>query len=328
MNSARWFRLTHNGKIYELALSEKSPTAALFQDGKQLAVKRLPFTLASKADPQTALRALRPQWLVTVPPQEFTPAKVKSVAAGALNEGTVAKFQRDLAKFSKQCDKQILSALRDRGYQTAVTQKVRAVYKALIPQFTAGANALAKQYAGKFSAEATNDLAKHLLKAGMNREAFKQWTFTVLGKRTVAPAAVTAIDDFIQGTVALLMRRQWTSAQSLPDLVKKVTASGGDYDEIARLFTHKTDYKARMAGRDLGHKLVSEVTRQDAKAAGIRYARWVHVAGLYTSRPTHVAMNGKRYDLDLGMYDPAVGFRIQVGQLLWCRCICNLEVTS
>jgi len=47
----------------------------------------------------------------------------------------------------------------------------------------------------------------------------------------------------------------------------------------------------------------------------------VHSGAGKHPRPTHVAMNGKKYDVNIGMWDEAVKRWVYPGEGINCRCI-------
>ena len=63
------------------------------------------------------------------------------------------------------------------------------------------------------------------------------------------------------------------------------------------------------------------MTRARQDELGITEAIWVHSGAGKHPRPTHVAMNGKKYDVNKGMWDPAVKRWIFPGEEINCRCI-------
>lgn len=65
-------------------------------------------------------------------------------------------------------------------------------------------------------------------------------------------------------------------------------------------------------------KAVFENTRR--QELGIRTAIWKHSHGGRTPRPSHVAMDGKEFEIAKGMWDPEVQQFIQPGFLVNCRC--------
>lgn len=115
-------------------------------------------------------------------------------------------------------------------------------------------------------------------------------------------------------------------AQFLKDVQSSVWTSamnGGSMGQLSTQIREKYGVSYRRAAfiaRDQVAK--SKSTLENARRAelGITEAIWVHSSAGKTPRPTHVAMNGKRYELAKGMYDSAVGKAVQVGELPNCRC--------
>ena len=66
--------------------------------------------------------------------------------------------------------------------------------------------------------------------------------------------------------------------------------------------------------------------RANAQSLGAKTGIWVHVPGMYSSRKTHKAMDGKRFNLDEGLYDEAVGKKVLPGVLPFCRCVFRLDI--
>ena len=73
-------------------------------------------------------------------------------------------------------------------------------------------------------------------------------------------------------------------------------------------------------------KITTKVQTDNAIEAGFNEAIWVHVPGTYTSRVSHIHMNGKKFRLDEGMYDEDVGYNVMPGELINCRCVYKLIV--
>ena len=66
-------------------------------------------------------------------------------------------------------------------------------------------------------------------------------------------------------------------------------------------------------------RLNAKRARQDE--LGISQAIWVRSGAGKHPRPTHDAMNGTKYDVNKGMWDPAVERWIFPGEEINCRCI-------
>lgn len=79
--------------------------------------------------------------------------------------------------------------------------------------------------------------------------------------------------------------------------------------------------RAKFIAEDQSAKAKAVLENARRREAGITEAVWMHSSAGKTPRPTHVAMNGKRYKLADGMYDSAVGEHVWPGQLPRCRCV-------
>jgi uncharacterized protein with gpF-like domain len=82
-----------------------------------------------------------------------------------------------------------------------------------------------------------------------------------------------------------------------------------------------TKRRAALISRDQNNKASANMSRVRHLELGIERAKWRHSHAGVTPRPSHLANNGKTYDIARGWYDPAVKEFIQPGQLVGCRCV-------
>lgn len=87
----------------------------------------------------------------------------------------------------------------------------------------------------------------------------------------------------------------------------------------------KTKRRARLIAQDQCNKIHSALQLQEMKQVGIKKAKWVHIGGGKTDRKTHVTnapygLNGAIFDIEKGIYDPAVQQYIKPAELPFCRC--------
>ncbi len=54
----------------------------------------------------------------------------------------------------------------------------------------------------------------------------------------------------------------------------------------------------------------------------------MHRGGTKVPRPTHVAMQGKRFKLENGLYDSAEGRNVKPGELYNCNCAYRADLSS
>lgn len=81
-----------------------------------------------------------------------------------------------------------------------------------------------------------------------------------------------------------------------------------------------TRRRARLIARDQSNKASAAIKQVECRQLGITEGVWVHVPGTKSSRKTHMRMNGKRFRLDEGLYDSAVGHTVLPGELVACNC--------
>lgn len=89
-----------------------------------------------------------------------------------------------------------------------------------------------------------------------------------------------------------------------------------------------TEARAKRVALDQSIKVSQGIQRGNAEALGITHAVWVHVPGRYSSRQTHIEMDGQRFDLSQGLYDRDVGACTTPGMLPFCRCVFRLDITD
>ncbi len=80
--------------------------------------------------------------------------------------------------------------------------------------------------------------------------------------------------------------------------------------------------RARLIARDQSLKAMQSVARARASEAGIKIGVWKHRSGSKVPRKSHLAMNGKEFEIEKGMFDPdpKVQRYIHCGELISCRC--------
>lgn len=154
------------------------------------------------------------------------------------------------------------------------------------------------------------------------REALKAAGWSV--EFTMTPAMRDAFQASLAENVGLIRSIPARYFEKLEGIVMRSYASGRDLHTMVKdlkaLYPKATD-RAVLIARDQSNKANSIVQRARQKELGIVEAIWLHSHAGKEPRPTHVAMNGKRYDVDKGMWDSNVQEWILPGQLINCRCI-------
>lgn len=81
-----------------------------------------------------------------------------------------------------------------------------------------------------------------------------------------------------------------------------------------------TRRRAAIIARTQNNLATATITRARQDELGITQAIWIHSSAGKVPRPTHVANNGKPYDVATGWFDPHEKKRIWPGELINCRC--------
>lgn len=145
--------------------------------------------------------------------------------------------------------------------------------------------------------------------------------FTVRFKPT--RAMENAMASIINENVSLIKTIPRHCFAELEGLVMRSVRTGRDIGGLADDIKKRYDVTRRRAifiARDQNNKATEALSKVRMQELGFTQAKWIHVTRSNRPRETHVDMDGKIFDLNKGMYDPAVGEWIQPGQLPNCRC--------
>ncbi len=154
------------------------------------------------------------------------------------------------------------------------------------------------------------------------RESFRQAGFTVKFKptaasteayRAVAAQQVNLIKSIPQQYLKDVQTAVWEGVMKGSNLSSMTEAIKATYGVTYR--------RAAFIARDQNNKAKAVIENTRRQELGITEAIWQHSAAGKVPRPTHVAMNGKKFKLSEGMYDSAVGKYILPGEEPNCRCI-------
>jgi SPP1 gp7 family putative phage head morphogenesis protein len=180
-----------------------------------------------------------------------------------------------------------------------------------VSKFDALAGELARRFAGKAFSTTDNALRASLKAAG----------FTVQFKPT--KASVEAYQAVVAQNVALIKNLPRDYLHDLQNSVWDSVMKGADLSTLSK--TLQTNYgmsyrRAALISRTENHKAKAIIENVRRRELGIQSAIWMHSSAGKVPRPTHVAMNGQRYELGKGMWDSNEGEFVFPGQLINCRC--------
>ncbi len=140
---------------------------------------------------------------------------------------------------------------------------------------------------------------------------------------SMTPAVRDAFQASLAENVGLIKSIPARYFEQVEGIVMRSYAAGRDLGAMVKDLKSlypKAAERAALISRDQSNKANATVQRARQKELGIVEAVWLHSHAGKEPRPTHVAMNGKRYNVDKGMWDSDVQEWIFPGQLINCRC--------
>ncbi len=187
---------------------------------------------------------------------------------------------------------------------------VKKLVKRWKKNFNEAAPLLAKWFATKAYKRSSKRLQKILKDSGISVQ-FKM----TKAQRDIFHATVNQNVSLIKSIPSQYLTQ-------VEGLVMRSVQVGGDLSTLThQLEKHfgVTNKRAALIARDQNVKTTSALNRARQLELGIDEAIWVHShAG--KPRPTHLKMDGQRYNIKKGMWDSHEKAWIQTGQLINCKC--------
>jgi len=131
----------------------------------------------------------------------------------------------------------------------------------------------------------------------------------------------------VAGNVNLIKSIPAQCLKEVEGIVLRSIENGHDLATLTKELHHRfhiTKERAAMIARDQTHKATEILSRSRLKSYGITKGIWVHTPSGKTYRKTHIdILDGKEYDLEEGLYDPAKGVerKIHPAELVNCYCV-------
>ncbi len=174
---------------------------------------------------------------------------------------------------------------------------------------------IAEEVAHEFARRAEKSTSGHL------KNLLKEVGFGVTFRET--RDVQNMLQAIVAENVSLIKSIHGVYFTQVETLVMQGVKNGRDLGYIARELQERygiTERKATIIARDQTNKATGAISRARCREAGLRRATWTHIGGKKTDRSTHEAMDGKEFDLEFGMHDPAVGRNVMPGELINCNC--------
>ena len=135
------------------------------------------------------------------------------------------------------------------------------------------------------------------------------------------------IKAITENNVALIKSIPQQYLQQVQQAVNSAFTAGYDMQALTEEINNvldtideKSDNRTALLARDQINKTTQQFAIFEAKSVGATKGRWIHVPGKYSSRITHIKMNGQTFNLDDGLYDADVHRNVKPGELIYCNC--------
>lgn len=233
------------------------------------------------------------------------------------------EYRRALQKLCKEMEKDVRAEITrylkaemaNDSMFTTLTQMMKSLRKKWYWTYEQRGKAMAEWLSQKTDKRTANQIRRKL----------KQFGFTV--KPTYTPEQgqlikaitaenvqmITTIPKVYLGTVQKAVSRAFKKGQDLATLTERIN------DVLTRI-GEENQNRAALIARDQNNKVTQTFAIENAKAVGAHKGKWIHVPGKYSSRITHIKMNGQTFELDQGLYDSEVGHWVKPGELIYCNC--------
>ena len=234
------------------------------------------------------------------------------------NEGYKAEYIRRINRISKEMEKdarkEIVQFYRARmAIDAPLTLRglMKKLRKKWYDIFETGAKLIAKWLAEHVGKKTRAEIDGVLAENGFS-----------ITKHYTQPEK-DVIRDIVITQVKLIKSIPQVYMRKMQELVKEALERGRDLEfltnELAKL-NGGNRRRAELIAKDQMNKVTQRFAEQEALAYGATKARWIHVPGEFSSRITHIHMDGQTFEIGVGLYDEAVKKLVIPAELPYCQC--------
>lgn len=261
----------------------------------------------------------------------------KAIVEGLINEGILVETSEDMAQdasffgFELDMGKLLGRTMKLRpGVSPEVVDKnvsttIRSFLSRILIKQGENAKEVSRWFVRSAARSVTSSQRKALTDAGISPTAIrKKWNIPVINGLYMSPKAAEQLPGIVDDMTGLITRMAAEDLERVRGVITQGVTSGGTLSDIERALRASKGFslaRAKRVALDQSIKVHQAVQRANAEELGITEGIWVHVPGRYTSRKTHMAMNGKRFKLSEGLYDSDVGKKVVPGECPFCRCV-------
>lgn len=238
------------------------------------------------------------------------------------NVGYEVWYRREMNRLIRRMNKDVISEIENLYNDTfakdaplSVAQQMKQLRAKWYKEFEKRGREAARRIATKVHNRTRKQIVDKLKETGIN----------IQPQYTIKEKSVMAV--MVLHNVKLIKSIPQKYLLSVQRIVTRAWFSGGDMQYIIDRIKKKIDksYKnaerrAYLIAKDQMNKITQQWARYDAMAYGATAGVWIHVPGEFTSRETHIHMNGQKFDLQTGLFDPDVNKNVLPADLPFCWC--------
>lgn len=190
---------------------------------------------------------------------------------------------------------------------------------------------VARWYCQNCAVQLTRTQKRNLISAGVDPSVFVKWKLPIIAKAYVSPTLYKLMPAIVQETASKITGALGKDIAAITQAVVDGFAKGntlGTVLNVVRAMAGMTESRAKFVARDQTNRITQRITVANDTDLGITQGIWIHRPGKYTSRDTHIEMDGKSFDLKKGLFDSQVGYNVIPGELINCRCVYRADITS
>ena len=184
---------------------------------------------------------------------------------------------------------------------------------------------LANWFTGSMTASTTASQVDACKKGGLSEEYIRSlWTGNTINGQYVSPEAAALVPTIIQAQTSLITKLTSDDLQRIQTAIAESLDKGIPLPDLERVLESIKGFnprRAQLVAMDQANKINISVLRANDISLGLTQAVWIHVPGQYTSRESHIMLDGQGFDLRTGIFDPEVQRNIQCAELPYCRCV-------
>lgn len=234
------------------------------------------------------------------------------------NLGVEAAYRKQLKKLLKEMRANVDSCLQQhypRGLaQDGLFDGLQISLSQLLRYWAARLEVKAEELAEIFIRQSLKH-TDNAFQAALRQENIPTVQFT-MDNRTRA-----ALQAAMQSNVGLIRSIGQQYLSRVEQDVWSAVSAGYDLAQLTQTLRNSygiSERRAAFIARDQTNKAKAVIEQARRQALGITEAIWMHSHAGKTPRPSHVAANGKRFDIAKGMY--LDGKWVQPGEEINCRC--------